>query len=151
LYVKPVQTGKDTDLDTMTRLLQNTATATTTDTGTGIDRGIAVGMETDPETGRVRVDIPQHRFRGMCLFSYAMPASPHLSAALEGNAVDDATLLAHTEAVVTDFIAEDPSPEATPFILIEGAGGPLSPAPSGSLQADVYKSAFGGAVKVIQL
>jgi dethiobiotin synthetase/adenosylmethionine--8-amino-7-oxononanoate aminotransferase len=102
-------------------------------------------------TAAGQVELAQQRFKGACLFSWKTPASPHLSAAEEGRVVGDAELLERTQGVVAEFLRANKNDSATsdtPFVLIEGAGGPLSPAPSGSLQADVYKGLKDG-VKVL--
>ncbi|KAG8630612.1 hypothetical protein KVT40_002231 [Elsinoe batatas] len=69
------------------------------------------------------------------LFPYNYPVSPHLAARYGGrHPCDDDTIL---QAIHDELRAE--AKNTTDWVLIETAGGVLSPAPSGSLQADLYR------------
>ncbi|KAF2219935.1 pyridoxal phosphate-dependent transferase [Elsinoe ampelina] len=73
--------------------------------------------------------------RQKTLFSYGYPVSPHLAARYgSSKACDDDTIL---QAIHKELCAE--AKQRTDWVLIETAGGVLSPAPSGSLQADLYR------------
>ncbi|KAF2405073.1 onanonoxo-7-onima-8-eninoihtemlysoneda [Trichodelitschia bisporula] len=68
------------------------------------------------------------------LFQFRTPVSPHLAVRLESTSLGDAPILSGVHAELTRYAAAGPG-----FALVETAGGVLSPAPSGSLQADVYR------------
>ncbi|TKX24587.1 aminotransferase class-III-like protein 1 [Elsinoe australis] len=68
------------------------------------------------------------------LFRWGPPVSPHLAARYGGPASDDKTIL---EAVHDELVRE--GRQGRRFAIVETAGGVLSPAPSGTLQADLYR------------
>ena len=123
-YIKPVQTGSPSDAGFVTRHAPATSRCTT-------------------------------------LFDYTDPVSPHLAAARDGAVTPDTEIV---EAVVAEIKValgesdeagdgaadgrEAPAVEAarrrggakeSSLVLVESAGGVLSPAPSGSLQADAFR------------
>lgn len=83
------------------------------------------------------------------LFDYTDPVSPHLAAARDGTVTPDDDIV---EAVVRDIKQalsgdglggggrEEREGGAGNLVLVEAAGGVLSPAPSGSLQADAFRA-----------
>lgn len=123
-YIKPVQTGSPSDAGFVIRHAPTTSRCTT-------------------------------------LFDYTDPVSPHLAAARDGAVTPDTEII---EAVVAeikaalgesdgsgggagagrDTLAVDATRrrgggKESSLILVESAGGVLSPAPSGSLQADAFR------------
>eukprot|EP01084_Bolivina_argentea_P207611 354192_1 len=88
-----------------------------------------------------------HKVRSLCgamtstIFSAPQPVSPHLAA--RPNPPDDSSLI-QSVASILDNTAPMPNSclnEAdTSLCVVETAGGVLSPSPSGSLQADLFKS-----------
>eukprot|EP00948_MAST-09A_sp_MAST-9A-sp1_P001355 g1355.t1 len=77
-------------------------------------------------------------------FTWETPVSPHLAARMENKPLSDPDLLKGvSESIVTleneHNQKENASSTQQPFVLVETAGGPLSPAPSLTLQADVYR------------
>lgn len=97
--------------------------------------------------------------RSTTLFSYTSPVSPHLAAARDGITTSDSEIV---DAVVDEIKmalgradsrgglgdggsgtggepAADRDAEES-LVLVESAGGVLSPAPSGSLQADAFRA-----------
>ncbi|KAJ9460589.1 hypothetical protein DIPPA_23707 [Diplonema papillatum] len=96
-YVKPVQTGPDTDEAWVTAHASGAAVTT--------------------------------------LFRYRDPVSPHLAALREQRIVSDEQLAAAVGQAVREKSDED-------LTLVETAGGVLSPAPSGTPQADVLARVF---------
>ncbi|KAA8499953.1 Bifunctional dethiobiotin synthetase/7,8-diamino-pelargonic acid aminotransferase, mitochondrial [Porphyridium purpureum] len=73
------------------------------------------------------------------LFQFENPVSPDLAAEHESRHVGDEHIIRATHNVVENWVKDCIGNKTNPFVLIEGAGGPLSPTPSGSLQADVYR------------
>ena len=89
---------------------------------------VQTGPTTDEAWVTANVGTPQ---AARTLYSYTEPLSPHIAAALDGVVPPtDAELLTRVEAEIRS------SEHA--MQLVETAGGVLSPAPSGTPQADVY-------------
>lgn len=122
LFVKPVQTGvPDSDGETVARL---------------------AGAHHEPAAHAVHAGLrPTHGgragARATTLFAWNAAVSPHVAAAREGRAVDDAQVVRATRAELANF-AHDCTADADALIVVETAGGVASPSPSGSLQCDVY-------------
>jgi bifunctional dethiobiotin synthetase / adenosylmethionine---8-amino-7-oxononanoate aminotransferase len=74
------------------------------------------------------------------LLKFAHPVSPDLAVQFEENPGFHSTTDSHLCLAIHDQVARFDN-TATPgcFALVEGAGGVLSPTPSGSLQADAYR------------
>ena len=69
------------------------------------------------------------------LFQFSRPVSPHIAARLEGNVPRDEEILRATRAA----LAAQALAGRVGAAVVETAGGVLSPAPSGSSQADLYR------------
>ncbi|CAK3968817.1 Bifunctional dethiobiotin synthetase 7,8-diamino-pelargonic acid aminotransferase, mitochondrial [Lecanosticta acicola] len=69
-----------------------------------------------------------------CLFQFDDPVSPHLAVRSAGKPITDATVL---EAVYDELKRQAASNDG--ISIVETAGGVLSPTPSGSSQADLYR------------
>lgn len=80
------------------------------------------------------------------LFWWETAVSPHLAAVLEGKPLADGALL---DGVLAELAL--PAPPACPahVDVVETAGGVLSPAPSGTAQADVYEAMAGNVPAVL--
>lgn len=136
-FLKPVQTGFPADSDGA--LVARLASVGHT---LGAHAATAAGITdpapcTDPTAART-------------LYAWKDPVSPHLAVEREGRAVADAEVADATRAELANFGAAvlgsgaDGSPApivrgACGLALVETAGGPASPGPSGSLQADVLR------------
>lgn len=92
---------------------------------------VQTGLDKDATAIRQHCGDPsQDRLAVTTLFHYASPESPASAAKKEGGGVTDCELqLSLTQALLGSSASTN---------LIETAGGPLSPAPSGTPQADVY-------------
>lgn len=81
--------------------------------------------------------------RGVTLHAYGPAVSPDLAASLDQkDPVSDNKLCEQTVSGLGDFIGVrelDHQSSARVLVLVETAGGVLSPAPSGTLQADLYR------------
>lgn len=81
--------------------------------------------------------------RGVTLHVFGHPVSPDLAVALEGgDPVADDQLREQTAHGLEEFLGTpqlDSDGPARSMALVETAGGVLSPAPSGTLQADLYR------------
>lgn len=92
--------------------------------------------------------------RSRTIFSYTDPVSPHLAAARDGVATADAKILDAVVEEIKAALAKRDAPaknaggrgaseandmESYSLVLVETAGGVLSPAPSGALQADAFR------------
>lgn len=83
------------------------------------------------------------------LFDYTDPVSPHLAAERDGGyiASDTDVVEAIVEEIKSALLSDcasssnttSSSPTSGNLVLVEAAGGVLSPAPSGSLQADAFR------------
>lgn len=77
------------------------------------------------------------------LFAWPEPVSPHLAAA-RGLPPKPPSAQDLGRAVLKECNATDKRSSYFDFVVVETAGGALSPSPDGSLQADVYASVFAG-------
>ena len=127
-YIKPVQAGSPSDASFMSRH--------TNSAGSKVDSGNA-----DDASSLCRIST---------LFHYNDPVSPHLAAERDGGCVASDTdiveatikeikamILSGCSTTVTTTVAT--KPPLGNLVLVEAAGGVLSPAPSGSLQADAFR------------
>lgn len=98
------------------------------------------GYPTDDDSRTVQSLAPQAR--AVTLHTYAPPVSPDLAASLENvPGVSDAVLQEQTTQGLGQFVGTLGIMQTAgrALAIVETAGGVLSPAPSGSLQADVYR------------
>lgn len=132
-------------------------TAAAASRGGGGDSRSSPNSDADSSLSSLRRAVTQHAWR--------LPASPHAAVALEGRGVSDAELARELAREIgaweeqflrsESFGASATAAEAAPpssscplpppplfdsLVLAETAGGPLSPSPSGSLQADAWRS-----------
>ena len=114
-YIKPVQTGADSDAAALaTQLADHRVKSSRTAAAAAND------------------------FNAHTLFSFTAPVSPHLAAVRDGGPIpSDADVLRALISKVQHDCGFQGS--AGSFTLVETAGGPLSPGPSGTLQADLYR------------
>ncbi|CAM9640842.1 unnamed protein product, partial [Ascophyllum nodosum] len=78
--------------------------------------------------------------RTSTLFDFTDPVSPHLAAARDGTIVpDDFLVSALVEEIKSALRHGSDGEGGGSLVLVETAGGVLSPAPSGSLQADAFR------------
>lgn len=95
---------------------------------------IQTGYPHDDDAGRVRKMAPQARTA--CGHGYREPIAPHRCAEREQSPLTDAQVV----DCITGFVASwQEELRAGGLCLIEGAGGVLSPLPSGALAADAYR------------
>ncbi|CAN0035261.1 unnamed protein product, partial [Ectocarpus sp. 4 AP-2014] len=109
-YIKPVQAGSPSDAVFVSRHSNVGAAAAA---AAGKPGGVAPPL-----------------CRTSTLFDYTDPVSPHLAAERDGGKIASDTEI--VEAIVDEV-------KAILLVLVEAAGGVLSPAPSGSLQADTFR------------
>ena len=70
------------------------------------------------------------------LYHWEIAASPHVAARASPNIPDDAEVIMRIKAEMESFLRQ--SHQTATMVLIETAGGALSPGPSGNLQASMY-------------
>ncbi|KAJ3370225.1 hypothetical protein GGF31_004283 [Allomyces arbusculus] len=73
------------------------------------------------------------------LITYRDPVSPHLAAEVEHRVVSDTDVVRATADWLAHLVNADGTVKSD-WALVETAGGVLSPAPSGALQADVFRT-----------
>ncbi|KAI0563165.1 Dethiobiotin synthase [Gracilaria domingensis] len=101
---------------------------------------VQTGYPTDDDSGAVRRHAS--KINTLTLYSYEKPVSPDLAANLESHQpVCDTELCSHTERVINEYrTSVSAEGQSNPIVaLVETAGGVLSPCPSGTSQADVYR------------
>lgn len=127
LYLKPVQTGFPADSDG----------ALVAALGGGCAH--ALGAHAAAAAGRPLASADADS-RAPCrtLFAWAQPVSPHLAVEREGRAAGDAEVTAATRDALVAFARSAPAPVPA-LALVETAGGPASPGPSGTLQVDLLR------------
>ena len=69
-----------------------------------------------------------------CTIQYSKAVSPHLAAQLDSRVIDDGTIVRKVQRELARQ-----ANQGSRFALLETAGGVLSPGPSGSMQADIYR------------
>ncbi|KAL3138910.1 hypothetical protein ABBQ32_005731 [Trebouxia sp. C0010 RCD-2024] len=128
-FLKPVQTGFPEDSDA--RLVALTS-------GAAQLLGSHAARLTEGQSSHAQPGSPSHSI-AKTMFAWTAPISPHAASAAEGHHVSDADLL----AAVTDGLnaAADAchSQDTQGLALVETAGGPASPGPSGTLQCDCWR------------
>lgn len=145
-YVKPVQTG----------ITENAWDLDGEKVARAIDSSHVLGPHASMATGYGRSsfgdgelhwmamgnaeDGPRRRGdRAGTLFGWRNPVSPHLAVRLEGRPVRDEDILGAIEVERKAFREELRRENRVGLMLIETAGGPLSPGPSGTLFADLLR------------
>eukprot|EP00903_Cladosiphon_okamuranus_P015221 g14067.t1 len=131
-YIKPVQTGSPSDASFVSRH-SNKAGSSSADN--------AASASSPPS--------PSLSCRVSTLFEYSDPVSPHLAAEWDGGYIASDTdvveaIVKEIKSVLSgdDSVTTTTSGSSSPsgnLVLVEAAGGVLSPAPSGSLQADAFR------------
>ncbi|KIM23703.1 hypothetical protein M408DRAFT_332195 [Serendipita vermifera MAFF 305830] len=101
---------------------------------------VSTGAPEDADDGHIKRYTPKRaKIVSHTMMQMDSPVSPHLAAMESPTVMTDGALIDG----VTRYIHDHVSPKATSHRLacmyIETAGGVLSPAPSGSLQADAYR------------
>mmetsp|Transcript_20455 Transcript_20455/g.65893 ORF Transcript_20455/g.65893 Transcript_20455/m.65893 type:complete len:226 (-) Transcript_20455:991-1668(-) len=102
--------------------------------GAGLRRGRAAYLkpvQTGPEGDAEAVQRHHPKARAETMYWYAQPVSPHVAAKLEGTKVPSRGVL--KEEIVAWAESSDEN-----LLVMETAGGPLSPSPDGTLQADLW-------------
>ncbi|KAL0037506.1 hypothetical protein WJX77_000433 [Trebouxia sp. C0004] len=127
-FIKPVQTGFPEDSDARLVALASGATPSLGVHAARLDR-----LHSADASGAGSSDTAR------TLFAWTDPVSPNVAAQTEGHAVTDAQL--HTAVLAglqdaADLCHQHNLPGIT---FVETAGGPASPAPSGSLQCDCWR------------
>ncbi|KIV95377.1 dethiobiotin synthase [Exophiala mesophila] len=96
---------------------------------------VSTGPQSDADDGHIRKFVPGALSK--CISQFSRPLSPHLAAQLDGNPsipTSDQSIVNQ----VKDLLSKH-SLSGGRYVLLETAGGVLSPGPSGSMQADVYR------------
>eukprot|EP00752_Nemacystus_decipiens_P005181 g4701.t1 len=125
-YIKPVQAGSPSDASFVSRHANTTAD------------GAPSSSSSTSSSALCRVST---------LFDYTDPVSPHLAAERDGGYIaSDADVVEAVVKEIKSVLSSDStggaggsSSASGDLILVEAAGGVLSPAPSGSLQADAFR------------
>ncbi|KAJ1639753.1 AAA domain-containing protein [Pavlovales sp. CCMP2436] len=127
LYLKPVQTGFPRDSDG----------ALVAALGGGVAHALGAHAAS---AASLPLALADSDARAPCrtLFAWRDAVGPHLAVEREGRAVGDAEILASTRDALVAF-ARGADASAPALALVETAGGPASPGPSGTLQADLLR------------
>ncbi|KAK3117604.1 hypothetical protein LTR53_000832 [Teratosphaeriaceae sp. CCFEE 6253] len=72
--------------------------------------------------------------RAKCLYQFADPVSPHIAARSSAKPITDSAIQAAVHDELTSYATGEDG-----IAIVETAGGVLSPSPSGSSQADLYR------------
>lgn len=101
------------------------------------------GFPEDDDAVVVKKLAPQAR--ALSLFNFSRPVSPDLATrSSDASLVSDNQLISGTSDILHDYLLAPMKSlkcsQVPSFALVETAGGVLTPAPSGSLQADTYRS-----------
>ncbi|KAI7063351.1 hypothetical protein KC319_g21424, partial [Hortaea werneckii] len=93
---------------------------------------ISTGPQDEADDGHLST--LSQNIRAKCLYQFAEPVSPHIAARSSPEPVTDDSVLAALYAELSSYATgEDGN------VIVETAGGVLSPSPSGSSQADLYR------------
>ncbi|OCT46792.1 onanonoxo-7-onima-8-eninoihtemlysoneda [Cladophialophora carrionii] len=96
---------------------------------------VSTGPENEADVGHIGTFVPGVGSKNISQFS--RPLSPHLAAELDKDSSvprSDASILSRVKSVLTDHATAGGR-----YALVETAGGVLSPGPSGTVQADLYR------------
>ncbi|KAK5050891.1 hypothetical protein LTR84_003450 [Exophiala bonariae] len=96
---------------------------------------VSTGPQSDADDGHIRRFVPG--VLSKCISQFSEPLSPHLAAERDGNKTiprSDNTILSQIQSLLSKH-----SLSGGRYAVLETAGGVLSPGPSGSVQADVYR------------
>ncbi|EXJ79212.1 hypothetical protein A1O3_08713 [Capronia epimyces CBS 606.96] len=96
---------------------------------------VSTGPQAEADDRHITRYVPGIKSR--CISQFSQPLSPHLAAQLDGPSsipTSDASIVAQ----VKDLLSQH-SQAGGRYAVLETAGGVLSPAPSGSVQADLYR------------
>ncbi|KAI1621441.1 adenosylmethionine-8-amino-7-oxononanoate aminotransferase [Exophiala viscosa] len=96
---------------------------------------VSTGPQAEADDRHIRHHVPG--IVSQCISQFSKPLSPHLAAQLDG----DASIAASDHDIVRkvkDHLAKH-SQAGGRYAILETAGGVLSPGPSGSVQADLYR------------
>ncbi|EXJ65099.1 hypothetical protein A1O7_01439 [Cladophialophora yegresii CBS 114405] len=96
---------------------------------------VSTGPENEADVGHIGTFVPGVVSKNISQFS--RPLSPHLAAELDKDSSvprTDASILSRVKALLTDHATAGGR-----YALVETAGGVLSPGPSGTVQADLYR------------
>lgn len=94
------------------------------------------GYPVDDDSRKVSVHVP--RAVTNTLVALEAPVSPDLAARLGPGGAEDSEIVSRTGEAMGNFLAAFQG-DGRPVAVVETAGGVLSPAPSGSLQANLYR------------
>ncbi|KAI7192363.1 PLP-dependent transferase [Hortaea werneckii] len=93
---------------------------------------ISTGPQDEADDGHLST--LSQNIKAKCLYQFAEPVSPHIAARSSPEPVTDDSVLAALYAELSSYATgEDGN------VIVETAGGVLSPSPSGSSQADLYR------------
>ncbi|PXF49418.1 Bifunctional dethiobiotin synthetase/7,8-diamino-pelargonic acid aminotransferase, mitochondrial [Gracilariopsis chorda] len=100
---------------------------------------VQTGYPTSDDSAQINRYAP--KVHTLTLHAYEHAVSPDLASSLErSQTVTDVALCSQTEQTISHFYASTEHKHTSRSLaLIETAGGVLSPGPSGSLQADIYR------------
>eukprot|EP00884_Botryococcus_braunii_P003234 jgi/Botrbrau1/12911/Bobra.0299s0022.1 len=148
-YLKPVQTGYPQDSDSAlvcfpVRLWKQQG-------GSNSARGVRMHVQVSWEALESAFELaartqfsqgddgrrPTSAFK--TLFGYRQPVSPHLAARQEGSVVEDDKVRRAVLRSLAELSRQEALEGEPALALLETAGGPLSPGPSGTAQARLYR------------
>ncbi|EXJ96009.1 hypothetical protein A1O1_01135 [Capronia coronata CBS 617.96] len=96
---------------------------------------VSTGPQAEADDRHIRQYVPG--INSKCISQFSRPLSPHLAAKLDGDSsipTSDASIVAQIKKLLSQH-----SQAGGRYAILETAGGVLSPGPSGSVQADLYR------------
>ncbi|KAL2427111.1 Bifunctional dethiobiotin synthetase/adenosylmethionine-8-amino-7-oxononanoate aminotransferase [Exophiala dermatitidis] len=96
---------------------------------------VSTGPQAEADDRHIRQYVPG--INSKCISQFSQPLSPHLAAQRDGNSSiprSDASIVRQIKEILSNH-----SQAGGRYAILETAGGVLSPGPSGSLQADLYR------------
>ncbi|KAL2427131.1 Bifunctional dethiobiotin synthetase/adenosylmethionine-8-amino-7-oxononanoate aminotransferase [Exophiala dermatitidis] len=96
---------------------------------------VSTGPQAEADDRHIRQYVPG--IDSKCISQFSQPLSPHLAAQRDGNSSihrSDASIVRQIKEILSNH-----SQAGGRYAILETAGGVLSPGPSGSLQADLYR------------
>ncbi|CAL8463526.1 g3060 [Coccomyxa elongata] len=127
LYLKPVQTGFPEDSDAALVASVSGASLSYGSHASKILGDSAISTPTNSQSSSVEARL---------LHAWRLPASPHLAVSAEGRIVSNEEL---RRQVCQELLEYQKRCSQKAMALVETAGGPASPSPSGQLQCDVLR------------